>query len=285
MRANQGIGYRHRNTDGCLLGSGKCRFGVDGEVKGDEVNKNNRMKTKYWLLLMFVLLLGSSCKTLKDCNPNWATILSYPGALITSFENDTILLTKLNISYAPDFNKLLLHDSVEIAPRREWNNYKIKGDKKVILFDTTFLYSARDGRLIGIDTNYIPKKDLSIYPEKDGWDSCQRYKIYFFKCTRIHVLCDDYKGYKIVLSFGFSKHFKETRDSQDLKLLVYKNNKLISRQDISNYYDILNNGNMQFFTSTEAVYFLHYTSEEMGMSGEKNILAKFSFDTLIERSK
>jgi hypothetical protein len=42
---------------------------------------------------------------------------------------------------------------------------------------------------------------------------------------------------------------------------------------------------MQFFTSTEAVYFLHYTSEEMGMSGEKNILAKFSFDTLIERSK
>jgi len=244
------------------------------------------MKTKYWLLFILLLSLGSSCKTLKDCKPNWITELSYSGReLITSYKNDTLLLTDLVISYSPNFNKLLLRDSVVIAPRREWRKYKIKGDKNVILFDTTFLYSAKDGRLLGIDTNYVPKKDLSIYPEKDGWDSCQTYKIYFFKCTRNHVLCEDYKGYKIVLSFGFSKHFKETSDPQRLKLLVYKNNKLVSRQDIANYYDIKNNGGLQFFTSKEAVYFLHYIGNGMGIPGAKEFLAKFSFDTLIERSK
>jgi hypothetical protein len=68
-------------------------------------------------------------------------------------------------------------------------------------------------------------------------------------------------------------------------LLVYKNNKLVSRQNISNYYDILNNGNMQFFTSKEAVYFIHLIGNGMGVPGVKVFLSKFSFESLIERRK
>jgi len=245
------------------------------------------MKTKYGLLFILLLSLCSSCKTLKDCKPNWITKLSYSGGgRIASCKNDTLLLTKLALSYSTDFNKLRLGDSAVIGFRREWDKYVINGvEKNIILIDTTFLYSAKDGKFLGVDTNYVPKKDLSIYPEKDCWDSCQTYKIYFSKCTRNHVLCEDYKGYKIVLSFGFSKHFKETSDPQKLKLLVYKNNKLVSRQNIANYYDIRNNGNMQFFTSKEGVYFIHLIGNGMGIPGVKVFLAKFSFDTLIERSE
>lgn len=114
MRTNQDIGYRLTNIDGCLFGSGECRFGVDGKendnkVKGEgncldfesriQMSLNNLLSSLYFMLSLMIIQSCSSTKyhkIEKGIIPQGATVL-----IIRDESHDTL--------YSYDRSKKIMH--------------------------------------------------------------------------------------------------------------------------------------------------------------------------------
>jgi hypothetical protein len=237
------------------------------------------MRKNYILFFFLPLFLLLNCQKNNICKPDWIKVFPEKGGqVIVDIKEDTILFTDLcNYShYRDDLDALLQSDSVLITSIKEWDFQETKNYNKLVFDSLTYLYSSINGDSIGLITNYIPRRDFLKFLEIN---CCSEWKLALIGCKCKYELCSNYNGYRIVLSY-YKRHFKEESHPQKLSILFYKNKRLIIEQKIINYNKI-QDGYIQYFTTSDAIYFYHYYSDEKGRKAER-VLAKFSFAKMIK---
>lgn len=237
------------------------------------------MKKVFFIILIITFL--ASCKKAYYCSPDW--MQSFPdksGQSVINMNGDTIFFTDLNnYSYfREDLDLLLQSDSVIIKFTTKKNvTYDTQKNMNKLVFDsTTYMYSSANGSKYGNITNYIPQRDLLRYFD----DTCKGFiKSTFVGCSSEYEICNNFEGYKIILTHK-ERQYRGEVFSQKLNFLVYKEGKLIKKKNIVNYNNI-QYGYIQFFTSDNTVFLYHFNNDKKNKNGER-ILAKFSFNELIK---